>query len=292
MAAIKTALVTGSTDGIGLHTATRLANAGWRVLLHGRSSESVSAAAAAVRRAVPCAVLGEYVADLRTLTGAHSLATSVLASERQLTCLINNAGVFQEAPESAEGLDTTFAVNVAAPFILAVRLLPLLSLSRPARIVNVSSISQNDFGRLDIGQLPSWSYRPWDPYAVYSHSKVAVAALSLELSYRAPVDATGVLVLSCDPGTVNTKMLIAGWGRCGIEVEEADDEFTLATDLSLDDVPSARHGSYCVGLRVARCCKAVYDPLVRAQLWTYLEAACGVSFKLPSEPVFVTDKTG
>ena len=33
-----------------------------------------------------------------------------------------------------------------------------------------------------------------------------------------------------DPGTVNTKMLIAGWGACGIEVEDATDTFKLATE--------------------------------------------------------------
>jgi hypothetical protein len=33
-----------------------------------------------------------------------------------------------------------------------------------------------------------------------------------------------------DPGTVNTKMLINGWGPCGIEIEDATDTFLLATD--------------------------------------------------------------
>lgn len=33
-----------------------------------------------------------------------------------------------------------------------------------------------------------------------------------------------------DPGTVNTKMLLAGWGACGIDVEDATDTFRLATE--------------------------------------------------------------
>ena len=58
-----------------------------------------------------------------------------------------------------------------------------------------------------------------------------------------------VTCLSLDPGTVNTKMLLAGWGSCGIPVGEADDTFWLATnkDIGLDC-----SGSYYASRRQSR----------------------------------------
>ena len=41
---------------------------------------------------------------------------------------------------------------------------------------------------------------------------------------------SGTTLINMDPGTVNTKMLLAGWGACGIPVSEATDTFKLATE--------------------------------------------------------------
>ena len=42
-------------------------------------------------------------------------------------------------------------------------------------------------------------------------------------------------LITMDPGTVNTKMLLAGWGRCGMEVQDATDTFMLATRLLFEN---------------------------------------------------------
>lgn len=52
-----------------------------------------------------------------------------------------------------------------------------------------------------------------------------------------------------DPGTVNTKMLLAGWGRIGIEVGQADSTFKLLQHAAAVDCS----GHYFVGNRVTRC---------------------------------------
>ena len=80
-------------------------------------------------------------------------------------------------------------------------------------------------------------------------------------------------MISCDPGTVNTKMLLAGWGYCGIEVEDANDEFDLATR----DESQLQHGKYYVGGRVSSCSKDVYNEESRKALWSYLEDISGLS---------------
>ena len=78
-------------------------------------------------------------------------------------------------------------------------------------------------------------------------------------------------MLSCDPGTVNTKMLLAGWGACGIDVDAANDEFVLTHTRAW----SAReHGTYFVNCEVIRCEPDVYDDMQRAALWALLERVC------------------
>lgn len=55
--------------------------------------------------------------------------------------------------------------------------------------------------------------------------------------------------VTLDPGTVNTKMLLAGWGRIGIEVGQADNTFRLLADADV----AADSGAYFVGHRQTRC---------------------------------------
>ena len=43
-------------------------------------------------------------------------------------------------------------------------------------------------------------------------------------------------LINMDPGTVNTKMLLAGWGACGIDVGDATDTYKLATEEEFDNM--------------------------------------------------------
>ena len=161
-----------------------------------------------------------------TSNAVKNFADDILANHMRLDILINNAGVFQQDKIiTQENLESTFAINVAAPFILFCKLLPLIKATPCSRIINVSSISQGDFGRIDLSNL-QFEKGGFSSYDSYSLSKLCIAALSHELAQRiSPDDA---LVMSCDPGTVNTKMLAAGWGSCGVEVQNANHEYNLA----------------------------------------------------------------
>lgn len=103
----QTILVTGSTDGIGQHTALRLAAAGATVLLHGRSQQRVDAAAERARDAARGAAgaadaggrIHTYVADLSDLRQVRRLAAAVRDDHPGgIHTLINNAGVYCESP--------------------------------------------------------------------------------------------------------------------------------------------------------------------------------------------------
>src|SRR5437870_5433614 len=87
----KTALVTGSTAGIGHAIARGLAATGANVVANGRTQAKVDAAVAAIAKAVPgCKVRG-VAADVSTATGCAALAAAL----PDVDILVNNAGIFE-----------------------------------------------------------------------------------------------------------------------------------------------------------------------------------------------------
>jgi NAD(P)-dependent dehydrogenase (short-subunit alcohol dehydrogenase family) len=90
----RTALVTGSTQGIGAAIATGLARAGARVAVNGRTADSVRRAAATLRAEVPAAEVIEVDADVTTDEGT-ARTLELLPS---LDILVNNLGVFAPRP--------------------------------------------------------------------------------------------------------------------------------------------------------------------------------------------------
>jgi short-subunit dehydrogenase len=262
--------VTGSTDGIGQHTATLLAKDGAHVLLHGRSAARLAATKARILQACPDAQLTTFQYDLSDVAETKRFCNDVLRTTTQLDGLVQNAGVFEETFQTTkDGLEMTFAVNVAAPYIAALLLLPLLRATPQSRILNVSSISQG--GKIELDNL-QFEKGGFNAHKAYSLSKLHMAAFSAELARKITPD-DDALVYSCDPGTVNTKMLLAGWGECGIDVSNANDEYTLITR----PFDPAAHGEYYVGCRKSVTARDVKDDSLRAGLWRELERITGVS---------------
>ena len=72
-----------------------------------------------------------------------------------------------------------------------------------------------------------------------------------------------------DTGTVNTKMLLAGWGACGIPVDEATDTFRLATDPVFYKPNS--EPNYYVNLRERNPTELCRDKAACVELFKYLE---------------------
>jgi len=137
----KTALVTGASRGIGRATASALADAGARVLVHyGRSAQDAESLVANIRSKRGRAQAIQ--ADLRTPDGATLLAREVrsIAGER-LDVLVSNAGISKAATikdHTVEDFDNLFATNVRGPFFLVQQLLPILG--DGSNIIVISSI--------------------------------------------------------------------------------------------------------------------------------------------------------
>ena len=136
----KTALVTGSTSGIGHAIAKGLAATGASVVVNGRTQAKVDAAAAALAKAVAGAKVRGIAADVSTAAGCKAL----VAALPEVDILINNAGIFEpkgflDIPD--EDWSRFFDVNVMSGVRLARAYLPDMLKRNWGRIVFISSES-------------------------------------------------------------------------------------------------------------------------------------------------------
>jgi len=197
----KVILLTGATDGMGRVLAADLAREGATVLVHGRDQARIAATVAEV-----AAVAGSqsrvrsYRADLASLAAVLDLAGQVTEAEPRLDVLVNNAGIGVNEPgggarqESADGLELRFAVNYLAGYALSRHLLPLLTRSAPARIVNVASIGQQAIDFDDVMLT-----KGYDGMRAYRQSKLAQIMNTFDLA--AELEAAGVTVNALHPAT-------------------------------------------------------------------------------------------
>jgi 3-oxoacyl-[acyl-carrier protein] reductase len=134
----KTALVTGSSAGIGFAIATGLAREGAAVVLNGRGADSLAAARERLLAEVPGARVETVVADVATAAGAEALTAAVPAVD----ILVNNAATFDIAP-FAEIPDAEwsryFETNVMSGVRLARHYLPGMLARDEGRIVFIST---------------------------------------------------------------------------------------------------------------------------------------------------------
>ena len=257
----KTALVTGSTDGVGRVVAEKLGAAGARVLVHGRDESRGKAAVSAIQAKGGKAEF--LVADLSSLAEVRSLADAVREGTDRLDILINNAGVGTggqgaKRQVSADGYELRFAVNYLAGFLLTSELLPLLTASAPSRIVNVASAGQQAIDFDDVMLT-----RGYSGVRAYCQSKLAQILFTVDLAKQ--LDATGVTVNALHPASyMDTTMVrqagIAPWSS--VETG-ADAILNLATSPSLE----GRSGLYFDGQRESRADAQAYDEKARRRLW-------------------------
>jgi NAD(P)-dependent dehydrogenase (short-subunit alcohol dehydrogenase family) len=136
----KTALVTGSTSGIGHAIARGLASAGATVVVNGRTQAKVDAAVAAITKVVPGAKARGVAADVSTSAGCNAL----VAALPEVDILINNAGIFEpkgffDIPD--EDWIRFVEVNVMSGVRLSRAYLPGMLKRNWGRIVFISSES-------------------------------------------------------------------------------------------------------------------------------------------------------
>jgi NAD(P)-dependent dehydrogenase (short-subunit alcohol dehydrogenase family) len=255
----KTALVTGSTDGVGRLVAKRLGAAGARVLVHGRNRERGERVVAEIEEGGTAAFLA---ADFASLPEVRRLAEAGRQTTDRLDILINNAGIGTGgagAPRqtSQDGHELRFAVNYLAGFLLTRLLLPLIRNSAPARIVNVASAGQQAIDSSDLMLT-----RGYSGTRAYCQSKLAQIMFTIDLADE--FRGSGITVNALHPATyMDTTMVRAAGITPWSTVEEgAEAILNLATSPALE----GRSGLYFNGLREARADGQAYDAEVRQRL--------------------------
>lgn len=191
---MKTILITGATDGIGLEAARQLAGEGHRLILVGRNPEKLAQAAATVPGSTA------MQADFARLEDVRRLAEQVIAEVDHLDVLVNNAGtVFDKRTLTVDGHEATFAVNHLAGFLLTELLKPLMVASAPSRIVFTSSVGHYP-GTMDFDDLGF--EHGYSIMKAYSRSKLANVLYTRYLA--AELADAKVTVNALHPGTVAT----------------------------------------------------------------------------------------
>lgn len=136
----KTALISGSTKGIGIAIATQFAHEGARVIVNGRSNNAITEALAHIRRAVPEARVESFAGDLSTAESVEAL----LLQFPSVDVLVNNLGIFEPKPFEDipdEDWRRLFEVNVLSGVRLSRAYLPGMKQRDWGRIVFISSES-------------------------------------------------------------------------------------------------------------------------------------------------------
>lgn len=207
----KTAIVTGSTAGIGKAIAAGLAGAGATVVVNGRSARTVDAAVAELGKTIAGAKLRGVAADVSTEEGCRALVAAV----PQTDILINNAGIY-EPKDFFEITDDEWR------HMLEVNVLSGVRLSR----AYLKGMLERNWGRIVFVSSESALNIPKEMIQ-YGTSKTAQLAVSRGL---AKVTAgTGVTVNSILPGPTRTEgveeFLKAMAARSGQSVEDAAASF-------------------------------------------------------------------
>ncbi len=136
----KSAVVTGSTAGIGWAIASLLANEGANVIVNGRSDKSVAAAVARIQKAGAKGQVRGVAADLSKRDGVEHFIKEVPETE----ILVNNLGIFEPKPFEKISDDDWlrfFETNVMSGVRLSRAYLPKMKESNWGRIVFISSES-------------------------------------------------------------------------------------------------------------------------------------------------------
>ena len=266
----KVCVLTGGTSGIGRETAVALAALGAQLALICRDRQRGEETVAEIAARTGNRDVEVRVADLSLQRDVRRVAAELLARHPRIDVLVNNAGVVNlRHALTGDGIETVFATNHLAYFLLTLLLLERLRASAPARIVNVAS-EVHRFGGVDFDDLGHAQH--YCAARVYGQSKLANILFTYELARR--LAGSGVTVNCLHPGAVGTRLghnngtvarLLAGALKPFFRTaaQGADTSIWLASSPAVEGVS----GEYFVARTPTRSSAASHDEGTARRLW-------------------------
>ena len=224
----KVVLITGATKGLGKEIGRQLGLLGYTVVLAARNEQAGKAAAAELV-AAGC----DARAVRLEVTRPDDIASVVRYLEQtfgKLDVLVNNAGIALEwdgQPTNADKIRRTLEVNLVAPFAITEALVPLLSRSDDARVINQSSM----LGSLGTAES-MWEHVAGFMAVGYSTSKAGLNMLTLIQSKK--LADKGIAVAAAHPGWVKTDL---GSQAAPMEVAEGAGTVVGLVTIARDKFP-------------------------------------------------------
>jgi NAD(P)-dependent dehydrogenase (short-subunit alcohol dehydrogenase family) len=277
----KTIVLTGATSGIGRATAVALAELGARMILLGRNPGRCEETLGEIKERTGRTDMELIRCDLASLAGIREAADAILAATDTIHVLLNNAGVTMTSRSvTADGYETTFAVNHLAYFALTSHLLPALQRGAPARIVNVSSDAHRFIGGIDLEDLNN--EKSYSAMRVYGQSKTCNIHFTRELARR--LEGTGITVNALHPGGIRSNL---GGGEGGpilgavrsvvnLFLKSADEGARTPVFLATDPSVEGTTGGYYTKARAAEPKAHALDADTAGRLWAISEGLCGI----------------
>ncbi|WNG16847.1 SDR family oxidoreductase [Cystobacter fuscus] len=267
----KTCFITGATFGIGRETALGLARQGARVIIAGRDATRASETTEWLVRESGNDRVDFLLADLSSMAQVHRLAQAFRQKNERMDVLINNAGSwFTERKLTSDGFERTWALNHLAYVALTLDLLPLLTSSASARIINVAS-NMHERGTIDFDDLQGRNR--FGGMRAYSQAKLANVLFTYALARR--LEGTGVTVNCLHPGAVASGMgrdmkgFMRFFQTTLIRPLQTSPEQGAATSIHLASSADVEgvSGQYFEKCKAVPSSRASHDMTLQEQLW-------------------------
>lgn len=279
-------MITGASSGVGRATAIGLARFGATLVLVCRYRARGEETVAAIRDTTGNPAVTLMMADLSSQQSIRALAREFLATGQPLHVLVNNAGVVNlHRTLTVDGIESTFAVNHLAYFLLTQLLLDRLKEAAPARILNVASHAHR-FSGMNVDDLEA--ARRYRAMRVYGQSKLANILFSYELARR--LDGMGVTVNCLHPGAVASGLgkNNGAWARALVGLLRPffrTPEQGAATSIYLASSPDLEKvtGKYFADCKETRSSAVSYDTAVAGRLWEISTRMTGAGEIAPPE---------
>jgi NAD(P)-dependent dehydrogenase (short-subunit alcohol dehydrogenase family) len=273
-------LVTGASSGIGTEIARGLARRGATVVMVARDRERGEAARDDVVRTTGSDAVELALCDLASQRQVRELAAEMVGRHPVLHVLVHNAGLILGSRVLTEdGIETTFAVNHLAPFLLTGLLREPLEAAGSARVVTVASEAHRG-AEIDLDD-PS-AERGYSSWRAYAQSKLANILFTRELARR--TQGSGIVASCLHPGVVRSgfgrqgSVLVRAWFKIvGPLLLSAEKGADTAVWLASSPEAAAAGGGYYIRRRPARPSRAARDAESARRLWRLSERLTGLS---------------